>query len=151
MVSVFLNLTFSHPILLSFIHGASGGVGLASVQLAKAQGLKIYGTAGSPEGIEIAKKAGADYIINHNETNYVDTLLEKHPDGFDIILEMLANINLNFDLALVAKFGKICIIGNRGHIEIDPRRLMQKESAIFGVALMHTEPQVSLKVFKSSF
>jgi NADPH2:quinone reductase len=123
-----------------FIHGASGGVGLAAVQLAKAHGLQTFGSAGSAEGIELAKNAGADFMINHYDSNYVDTLKEKYPKGFDIILEMLANTNLNHDLALVAKFGHICIIGNRGKIEIDPRRIMQKECSIVGVFLAHTEP-----------
>uniref|UniRef100_A0AC35FJ05 Enoyl reductase (ER) domain-containing protein n=1 Tax=Panagrolaimus sp. PS1159 TaxID=55785 RepID=A0AC35FJ05_9BILA len=123
-----------------FIHGASGGVGLAAVQLGKAHGLKVYGTAGSKEGLEIAKKAGVDEVFNHNEANYVDTILEKYPGGFDVILEMLANVNLNYDLALIAKFGHICIIGNRDKIEIDPRRIMQKESSVVGVFLAHTEP-----------
>uniref|UniRef100_A0A914Z475 Enoyl reductase (ER) domain-containing protein n=1 Tax=Panagrolaimus superbus TaxID=310955 RepID=A0A914Z475_9BILA len=122
-----------------FIHGASGGVGLAAVQLAKAHGLKVYGTAGSKEGLQLAKNAGADHVFNHNEANYVDTILENNSNGFDVILEMLANVNLNHDLALVAKFGYICVIGNRGKIEIDPRRIMQKESSIVGVFLAHSE------------
>ncbi|KAE9548570.1 hypothetical protein FO519_008221 [Halicephalobus sp. NKZ332] len=124
-----------------FVHGASGGVGLAAVQLGKAYNLKVYGTAGTTEGMEVAKSQGADFMINHNEDNYVDKILEEKPEGFDIVLEMLANVNLNHDLCLVAKFGRICVIGNRGQIQIDPRRLMQKESSVVGVFLAHTSPQ----------
>uniref|UniRef100_A0A7E4W1F8 Enoyl reductase (ER) domain-containing protein n=1 Tax=Panagrellus redivivus TaxID=6233 RepID=A0A7E4W1F8_PANRE len=122
-----------------FIHGATGGVGLAAVQMGKAHGLRIFGTAGTEEGIAIALANGAERVVNHNENDYVEKLLNEHKKGFDVILEMLANVNLNHDLALVGKFGRICVIGNRGQIQIDPRSLMQKESSIIGVMLGHTQ------------
>lgn len=121
-----------------FIHGASGGVGLAAVQIGKAHGLQVYGSAGTEEGMELIKNQGADFVINHNQNDYIDKLLDKKEEGFNVILEMLANINLNHDLVLISKFGRICIIGNRGEIQIDPRRLMQKESSVIGVMLAHT-------------
>ena len=123
-----------------FIHGASGGVGLAAVQLGKAHGLQVYGSAGTEEGMEIIKSQGADFVINHNQNDYIDNLLDVRKDGFSIILEMLANVNLNHDLVLISNFGRICIIGNRGEIQVDPRRLMQKEGSIVGVFLAHTSP-----------
>ncbi|KAK0394834.1 hypothetical protein QR680_000956 [Steinernema hermaphroditum] len=120
-----------------FIHGASGGVGLAACQLAASAGLKVVGTAGTEAGISIARANGAEFVANHRHSDYVQVLSERYPDGFDIVLEMLANVNLSHDAALVAKYGKICVIGSRGEIQINPRTLMQKESSIIGVMLWH--------------
>lgn len=74
-----------------FIHGASGGVGIASVQLAHAKGLKVIGTAGTNEGLKLVRENGAEAVFNHREKDYVQKIKEKYPNGFDIILEMLAN------------------------------------------------------------
>src|SRR2546430_17720290 len=61
--------------------------------------------------------------------------------GADVILEMLANVNLQKDLDVVARFGRIVVIGNRGTIEINPRGTMGKDAAIFGLALWNAAPE----------
>ena len=77
------------------IHGASGGVGIAALQWARAAGLNIIGTAGSKKGLELVKEEGAHYIFDHRLTDYQNQILEiTHGDGVDVILEMLANVNL---------------------------------------------------------
>jgi len=116
-----------------FIHGISGGVGLAAAQLAHSHGLRVYGTASSEQGIQLAKQNGTEQVFDHSEAGYVEQIREVHPDGFDIILEMLANKNLPNDLLLLANQGKIVVIGNRGTTQIDPRIIMQKEATIVGV------------------
>ncbi|CEF67822.1 Quinone oxidoreductase [Strongyloides ratti] len=132
------NITESDTLL---IHGASGGVGTAAIQLAKSVGAKVIGTAGSVEGMELIKKHGCDEVYNHRTPEYINQLKETYPQGFSIILEVLANVNLDKDLDLVGKKGKIVIIGNRGMAQIDARKLMAKESMITGVGLAHTTPQ----------
>lgn len=52
------------------VHGASGGVGLAAVQFACAAGMKVIGTAGSEEGLQLVKKEGALQVVNHRSTDY---------------------------------------------------------------------------------
>ncbi|BHH85252.1 NADPH:quinone reductase [Desulforhopalus sp. 52FAK] len=119
------------------IHGASGSVGQAAVQLAKGAGLTVFGTAGSDEGCSIIKALGAT-PFNHNKRDYDKELLKATGGvGFDIILEMLANKNLEMDLNLLAPDGRVIIIGSRGRIEIDPRATMGKETDIRGLALAH--------------
>jgi len=117
------------------IHGASGGVGIAACQISKALGLNVFGTAGTEAGMKLAKENGADFVFNHREPEYISKIQDRVPQGFDIILEMLANQNLDNDLNLVGKNGRIVIIGNRGPTQIDARKTMQKESMILGVAL----------------
>src|SRR5256884_4843832 len=52
------------------VHGASGGVGIAAVQIARSMGLMILGTAGTPTGLEIAKREGAHQVFDHRKTGY---------------------------------------------------------------------------------
>jgi len=117
------------------IHGASGSVGQAATQLAKKMGMTVTGTAGSVTGCEIVGEVGADFVCNHNEKGYEEKLTEGAKGGFDLILEMLANVNLDRDLDLLAPKGKVVVIGSRGRIEIDPRATMGKETDIRGFSL----------------
>ncbi len=120
------------------VHGASGGVGIAAVQLAYAAGLYVIGTAGYKDGLALVQAQGAHHVLNHHSTGY----LEKIPEltcgkGVDIVLEMLANVNLEKDLDVVATGGRIVVIGCRGRIEIDPRGTMGKEASILGMTLFN--------------
>ena len=119
------------------VHGASGGVGIAAVQLARWKGLGVIGTAGTEDGLELVRANGAHFAVSHRAALYHDQIREaaSHGRGPDVILEMLANENLDADLDLVAPKGRIVIIGNRGRIEIDPRKVMVKDATIGGVFL----------------
>lgn len=120
------------------IHGASGGVGIAAIQHAKHFGLKIIGTASSEEGKNLIKEQGADFVYDHSEPNYLDEIMSATDGkGADIILEMLANVNLQNDLNIIAVKGRIVVIGNRGEITINPRFIMNKDATIRGFSL-HT-------------
>jgi NADPH:quinone reductase len=119
-----------------FIHGASGGVGLQIVQMAKSHGAKVIGTASKPDGKKMVQQAGADFVIDHvTEDTIEDAIALLNGNGPDVIIEFLANKNLETDLKLIAPFGKIVIVGNRGSIEINPRLAMQKECDILATAL----------------
>jgi NADPH2:quinone reductase len=118
------------------VHGASGGVGLAAVQLGSAAGLRVFGTAGSEEGRALARDQGAQEVFNHTAPDYTDELLARTAGrGFDVILEMLANVNLARDLTLLAPRGRVAVIGSRGAIEINPREIMARNADIRGVML----------------
>eukprot|EP00005_Dracoamoeba_jomungandri_P006356 CAMPEP_0174261904 /NCGR_PEP_ID=MMETSP0439-20130205/12642_1 /TAXON_ID=0 /ORGANISM="Stereomyxa ramosa, Strain Chinc5" /LENGTH=323 /DNA_ID=CAMNT_0015346509 /DNA_START=92 /DNA_END=1063 /DNA_ORIENTATION=- len=125
------------------VHGASGGVGIATVQLAKARGCIVLGTAGTKEGMELVLREGADYVFNHREEDYVNEIKEvaETHGGVNVIAEMLANVNLATDTELIAKNGRIVVIGNRGTIEINPRFLMGKEASILGAMCLACTPE----------
>ena len=126
------------------VHGASGGVGTAAVQLTRAVGMVVTGTAGSEAGLKLVLEQGAHHVVNHSTAGYVDELMKLTGSrGFDLILEMLANKNLAADLGLLAKKGRVVVIGNRGTIEINPRDTMSRESDIRGVTFFSaTEPEL---------
>lgn len=121
-----------------FVHGASGGVGLAAVQIGVAAGMTVIGTASSDSGKEAVKASGAAQVLDHTEDGYLDTLKElTGGKGPSVILEMLANKNLAKDLGVVAQNGRVVVIGSRGKIEIDPRLTMQCNTSILGMSLMN--------------
>uniref|UniRef100_A0A8B9CIK7 Crystallin zeta n=1 Tax=Anser brachyrhynchus TaxID=132585 RepID=A0A8B9CIK7_9AVES len=118
------------------VHGASGGVGIAACQIARACGLKVLGTAGTEEGMNVVLRNGAHQVFNHREANYIDKIKEyTRMQGVNIIIEMLSNINLATDLHLLSCAGRVMVVGCRGTIEINPRDTMSKESSIIGVSL----------------
>ncbi|MCM2357827.1 MAG: NADPH:quinone reductase, partial [Geobacteraceae bacterium] len=118
------------------VHGASGGVGIAAVQLALAAGLTVIGTAGSDRGRGLVLAQGARHVLNHHAPGYLDQLNELTcGQGVDIILEMLANVNLGRDLQVLAQGGRVVVIGSRGSVEIDPRDAMGREAEILGMTL----------------
>jgi len=123
------------------VHGASGGVGIGAVQLARARGLTVIGTAGTERGRRLVLDQGAHHVLDHGAPGYLDLLTTLTGGrGPDIILEMLANVNLQKDLDIVAMRGRIVVIGNRGTIEINARSAMGKDAAILGMALFHATP-----------
>jgi NADPH:quinone reductase len=118
------------------IHGASGGVGTAAVQIARAHGLRVTGTAGTAEGVALVRELGAEEALNHRESGYLDRVMQfTDGRGVDLIVEMLANVNLDRDLDVLALRGRVVVVGNRGRTEIDPRKTMGKDAAILGMTL----------------
>jgi len=123
------------------VHGASGGVGIAGVQLARAAGMTVIGTAGTDRGRRLVAAQGAHHALDHTAPGYLDELMTLTSGrGVDVVLEMLANVNLQKDLGAIAMGGRIVVIGNRGSVEINPRAAMNKDAAILGMALFHASP-----------
>jgi NADPH2:quinone reductase len=120
------------------VHGATGGVGTAAVQLARAAGLTVIGTAGSDKGAQLISDLGASHVLNHRLSDYLtDVLKITDNHGADIILEMLANANLGKDLGVLARQGRVIVIGSRGRVEIDARELMARDAEIRGLLLFN--------------
>ena len=116
------------------VHGATGGVGIACVQIAVSRGMSVIGTGGSESGRNLVREQGAQHVLDHTLQGYLDSVQSITVNkGVDVICEMLANVNLAKDLALLAKRGRIAVIGSRGKIEIDPRDIMKAHGAVLGV------------------
>ena len=124
------------------VHGASGGVGSAAVQMARAMGLTVFGTAGTSKGLDLAKREGCHASFEHSKAGYHEEIMKATGGrGVDIILEMLANVNLATDLKLLAVNGRVIIIGNRGEITINPRDLMARRASARGFTLWAITPE----------
>lgn len=123
------------------VHGASGGVGTASVQIARAMGLTVFGTAGTQRGRDLVKREGAHQVFDHSRAGYQEEILKATgARGVDIILEMLANVNLAHDLKLLAIRGRVIVIGNRGEVTINARELMARRGSIRAFTLWGITP-----------
>jgi NADPH:quinone reductase len=134
------------------IHGASGGVGNAAVQWAKAAGLTVIGTASSDEGKELAKAQGADAVFDHTDEDHLSDIREyTGGKGVEIIVEMLANVNLERDFEALAMFGRIVVVGNRGSIQFTPRLTMTKDATIYGMSLFNSSQDVRNEIHHAIF
>ena len=123
------------------VHGASGGVGSAAVQMAHAMGLTVFGTAGTQKGAELVKREGAHQVFDHSKPGYQEEILKATGGrGVDIILEMLANVNLAHDTKLLASRGRVIVIGNRGEVTINARELMGRRASIRAFTLWGITP-----------
>jgi len=132
-----------------FVHGASGGVGLAAIQLAKAAGCKVFASASSEEGRALLKQQGADLIVDHSDQQHYQEVMQAAP--VDIILEMLANQNLGDDLPLLNSEGRVVVIGSRGTVEINPRDLMSKDACIMGMSMFNASPAQRKQIHQALF
>jgi NADPH2:quinone reductase len=113
-------------------------VGIAAIQLARKAGMRVIGTAGTEPGRELVLAQGAHHVLNHREEGYLDNIQKQTcGKGVDVILEMLANVNLDKDLQLLAPAGRVVIIGSRGRVEIDPRNAMSRDATILGMSLFN--------------
>jgi NADPH2:quinone reductase len=134
------------------IHGASGGVGLAAVQWGKAAGLQVIGTAGSDEGRIVVLNEGAQSVLDHRQTGYLNQLLElTNGKGVDVIIEMLSNVNLGHDLSVLAPRGRVVIVGSRGKVEINPRDAMAREADILGLMLFNATSEELREIHASIY
>lgn len=123
------------------IHGASGAVGTAAVQIARAHGVTVVGTAGTKDGMDVVTKCGAHHVFNHSHKSYEKKMVEHiGGEGFDVIVEHLANINLGHDLQMLKEGARIMVVGCRGAVDINPRYLMLLEASVKGVSLGISTP-----------
>jgi NADPH2:quinone reductase len=134
------------------VHGASGGVGLAAVQLGVAHGLKMWGTASTKAGRQLILDQGAQQVFDHGHTDYLEEIQQAAGKrGVEIILEMLANRNLGRDLPLLAAGGRVVVIGSRGKVEIDARDIMSRDADIRGMVLFNTPPADMARIHTALF
>ncbi|HUI93526.1 MAG TPA: NADPH:quinone reductase [Chitinivibrionales bacterium] len=120
------------------VHGATGGVGIAAVQMAKAAGCLVIATGGTERGRGLLSAQGIKHVLDHTAPGYLDAVAPLTGGrGADVVLEMLANVNLARDLTVLAKNGRVVVIGSRGAVEIDPRDLMARDASVLGMTLFN--------------
>ena len=129
------------------VHGATGGVGVAAVQFAVSAGMTVIGTGGTREGRDLVKDHGALHVLDHHDAEYQQKLLDLTAGrGVDVILEMLANVNLGNDLRMLARNGRVVVIGSRGTVEINPRDAMARDAAVLGMVVMNASDEQRRKM-----
>ena len=143
----------SLPNEIVLINGASGAVGLAAVQLARAYGCLVIGTGGSDKSLSLVQQNGAHYAFNHSADDLPSRVANvcnlRGKQGPDVILEMLANVNLAKDMQMLGRHGRIVVIGNRGTIEINPRDIMAKDGVILGMSLPYASDEEKAAMYSA--
>ncbi len=132
------------------VHGATGAVGIATVQLARAMGMEVIASAGTEEGKALLESQGVQTVLDHTQADHLAPY-QTLDQGFDVIIEMLANHNLDQDLKALAFGGRVAVVGNRGTVEINPRDLMARDAAVMGVALANIKPAELSLIAKSLY
>lgn len=132
------------------VHGASGGVGTLAVQLARRAGARVIATAGSRDGMDLATYLGAHHVFNHREDGYESAIVAAAGGrGPDLVIEMLANVNLGRDLALIARYGRVVVVGNRGSLDFNPRDVMAKDAVVRGMMVNNmTREEYTANMFR---
>ena len=129
------------------VHGGSGGVGVASIQIGRAMGLRVFATAGTERGLDLVLQQGAHLAFDHRAPGYLSGILAATGGrGVDVVIEMLANVNLDKDLGLLARNGRVVVVGNRGRVEIDARQTMGRDAAILGMTLMNATAEDRVRI-----
>ena len=132
----------ARPGEIVLVHGATGGVGIAAVQIARAAGMTVIATGGTEKGRANVAQQGAHHVLDHHASTYLDRLHSlSGGDGVNVILEMLANVNLGKDLGALSKQGRVVVIGSRGPVEINPRDAMGRDASILGMTLMNVNDE----------
>jgi len=122
------------------VHAAAGGVGLASVQVAKALGARVIATAGSTEKCQTAQSAGADVAINYREAKWVETVRAATDGvGVDVVVDPVGGDIATESLKCLAWEGRHLIVGfSSGKIPALPaNRLLLRRASAIGVYWNH--------------
>jgi NADPH2:quinone reductase len=132
------------------IHGATGAVGTAAIQLARAAGINVVASASTEAGRTYAIEHGAHHAVDHDITTRIDEVKSlTGGKGFDLILEMMANRNLASDLQSLNRGGRVVVVGSRGKIEIDPRDTMNREADVLGLMLFGATPTEHRQIYSA--
>jgi synaptic vesicle membrane protein VAT-1 len=135
------------------IHGAAGGVGTAAVQLARARGLVIFGTAGSIKQ-EYLRKIGVDHPIDYESNDFVEVIQKYSPEGVEMVMDAIGGKSFARSYQCLAPTGRLVIYGFsaaagpegkrnwprmiKAYLQtpkFHPLKLMEQNAAVIGVSL----------------
>lgn len=137
--------------------GASGGVGLAAVEIGKAMGAKVIAAASSAEKLEVAKAAGADELINYSESSLKDEVKRlTGGQGADVIYDPVGGDLFDAAIRSIAWNGRLLVVGfASGRIpELPVNLTLLKGAAVVGVfwgAFAQRQPQDNAANFQQLF
>ena len=134
------------------VHGGSGGIGVTTIQIAKAKGVRVFATAGSREKCQACLNLGADAAINYREEDFVEKIKElTQGRGVDVILDMVGGDYINRNLKSLALEGRLVTIafsaGHKANVSIAP--LMIKRLTWTGSTLRPQSDEVKSSIAAS--
>ncbi|MBI3928665.1 MAG: type I polyketide synthase [Armatimonadetes bacterium] len=97
----------------ALIHSASGGLGLAAIQVARKLGARVLATAGTSEKVRFLHELGVEHVFDSRSTAFVDGVLSELPGGVDVVLNSLAGEGLTGGLSVLGRFGRFLDVTKR--------------------------------------
>jgi NADPH2:quinone reductase len=120
------------------VHSAAGGVGIAAVQIAKAAGAKVIGTVSSDDKMELARRFGADHVINYETHDFAEeTMRITGGRGADLILDAVGKPTFEKGLRCLAPLGHLILFGRASGLpeRVNPMELLGKSIKVSGFAV----------------
>ena len=116
------------------VHGAAGGVGLATVDVGKLMGARVIATARNAERLEVCKKLGADHVIDYSKGFREEVKELTGGKGADVIFDPVGGDVFDESMRCVAPFGRILIVGFTGGRpgEAKTNHLLVKDAEVIG-------------------
>ncbi|RJK98452.1 NADPH:quinone reductase [Vallicoccus soli] len=126
------------------VQGGAGAVGNAAVQLARWAGAEVAATVSSPEKAELARRAGAQHVIDYRREDAAAAVRAAFPEGVDVVVEVAPAQNAALDAAVLAPHGVVAVYANDGGDEAAlPVRLLMGPNARWQFVLVYTEPRAA--------
>jgi len=130
------------------VHGGAGGVGIASIQLAKAIGCRVLTTVSSNEKATFCNSLGADKTINYREENFSERCVALTKGrGVDVIVELAACDNFDNDLDAISTGGRIVLVGmGTGKGPMSSFRVpgvLSKNAIVYGISAKNLGPVIT--------
>ncbi|MFV8308825.1 NAD(P)H-quinone oxidoreductase [Mycobacteroides chelonae] len=120
------------------IHGGSSGIGTHAIQVAKALGVRVAITAGTPDKLDACRDLGADLTINYRATDFVQAV-HNFTDGagVDLILDIMGAKYLDRNVDALGNDGHLVIIGMQGGAvaELNIAKLITKRGSVTATTL----------------
>ncbi len=135
------------------IHGATGGVGIAAIQVAKWSGAEIFATAGSDEKRDFLRLLGIEQVYDSRSLAFADEILVATGGmGVDVVLNSLAGEAVNRNLRVLKPFGRFLELGKRDFYENSRigLRPFRNNISYFGIdadQLMSEHPHLTGQLF----
>jgi NADPH2:quinone reductase len=126
------------------VHAAAGGVGSILVQLAKAKGARVIGTASTVEKLETVKSLGADVTVNYSETHWTEQVLAStEGKGVDLLIEMTGGEIGSQNIRCLAAGGTMIVYGAASgkDFQISAVALMSRNLTVKGYTLYSETPE----------
>jgi len=125
------------------VHGGSGGVGTAAIQIAKRTGARVLVTAGGEERCRRCVEIGADAAFNHRSDDFVKRCLDHTGGGgVNVVLDCIGAEYLSRNLEILKQDGRLVVIGMMGgaRAELDLARLLTGRLTVIGSTLRGRSP-----------
>src|SRR6476469_1319849 len=132
------------------VHGAAGGVGTASIQVARGLGARTIAVVSSDEKERVAREAGADEVVR-SDGAWKDAAKELSGGGVDVVLDPVGGDRFTDSLRSLGEWGRVVVVGVTGGSipEVRVNRLLLNNTEVIGAgwgAYVMSKPELNQEI-----